>query len=372
MSNTFSKIWILVILIILAVGGIFAWQYFGKQGEEPNTSEVAKDETAGWQTYRSEEYGFEVEYPQRYTVDESFAIEIKGPNDLSIFIQRFDGGLISMGEVIVKEEQLSLADYLDYYYRKTVYENPPSGAYKILEYKDIMNSDYFISIPNKNKDIEIWRQRLTENLEGFESTAYLMDKNKTNTIVRFSWHVISYEHDEIFGEYLLKQFNQILSTFSFFKVGETADWQIYQNEIYGFKVKYPENWKVKSSLTEGIEIKNLASGSYFTIIENKNEKELTLDEWFKELTIINGRPTVKASAQPTFINSIKAYRLDSELESPNPLFEIVGIADSQRRIFTLFAYSGELGNNKILEQMLSTFRFLEAEPIKVLLPKGGK
>ncbi|MDP4007542.1 MAG: PsbP-related protein [bacterium] len=74
MSNTFSKIWILAILILLVVGGIFAWQYFGKQGEELNTSGVTKDETADWQTYRNEEFGFEVGYPTSWKVSEQSGI----------------------------------------------------------------------------------------------------------------------------------------------------------------------------------------------------------------------------------------------------------------------------------------------------------
>lgn len=136
---------------------------------------------------------------------------------------------------------------------------------------------------------------------------------------------------------------------------ETADWKTYRNEEYGFEIKYPEDWEVTGSM----QIKKPNSGSYLEIIKNNNEIGLTLDDWFKILTIVNGRPTTKAGAQPTFINSVKAYRLDSELEPPNPLFEIVGIADTQRRIFTLYAYSGKLSDNETLDQILSTFKFIE-------------
>jgi phosphatidylglycerophosphate synthase len=51
---SFSKIWIVVILIILIVGRIFAWHYFGVSEEEvrvPGKEVVEKDETANWKIY---------------------------------------------------------------------------------------------------------------------------------------------------------------------------------------------------------------------------------------------------------------------------------------------------------------------------------
>ena len=141
---------------------------------------------------------------------------------------------------------------------------------------------------------------------------------------------------------------------------ETTDWLTYRNEEYGFEIKHPANWQV-NSLT--LKIKKPNSDSYLEIIKNENKENLVLDEWFKKVTVINGRPTLKAAAKKVLINNAEAYRLDSDLQPPNYLFEIVGIATPRREIFSLYAYSGELGDNIILENMLSTFKFIEPEKI---------
>jgi len=56
-NKAFSKISLLIILVVVISGGIFLLQYLGTPKEE------VKDETADWGTYRNEEYGYEIKYP---------------------------------------------------------------------------------------------------------------------------------------------------------------------------------------------------------------------------------------------------------------------------------------------------------------------
>ena len=58
MNQAFSKIWILIILIVFIAGGISAWQYLVAPEEE-----VVEDKTVDWNVYQNEEYGFEIKYP---------------------------------------------------------------------------------------------------------------------------------------------------------------------------------------------------------------------------------------------------------------------------------------------------------------------
>ena len=64
MDRAFSKILILVILIALAGGGFFAWQYLGAPEEEE------KDETSNWKTYTNAIHQFEVKYPENWMTRE--------------------------------------------------------------------------------------------------------------------------------------------------------------------------------------------------------------------------------------------------------------------------------------------------------------
>ena len=140
---------------------------------------------------------------------------------------------------------------------------------------------------------------------------------------------------------------------------DISDWEIYEDKRYGFEFKFPKDWKVEL-LAKGIELKSLLSDSKLTILEARNEKGLSLDEWFRKISIVGGRPTINALAVPITLNGYRAYKLDSGLQPPNPSFEVF-IADNQRRIFVLSAYSANLTDSTILNTILLTFRFLASE-----------
>lgn len=60
--STPKAIIIIIVLAVLVVGGIYAYQYW--QGGEVKTPQ--ENETANWQTYKNEEYGFEIDYPETW------------------------------------------------------------------------------------------------------------------------------------------------------------------------------------------------------------------------------------------------------------------------------------------------------------------
>jgi len=86
---------IIVLVAIIAGGGILAYQYYWMPEEKyVEAPPLVKDETADWQTYTNEEYGFEVKYPNNYY------IEVSG--------KREEGGLIyDLLRVAIDKEPLS-------------------------------------------------------------------------------------------------------------------------------------------------------------------------------------------------------------------------------------------------------------------------
>ena len=70
-NQAFSKIWIIVILATIIGGVVLYWNYSGINDKNKINDEISKDENADWETYRNEEYGFEIKYPDNYYIDVS-------------------------------------------------------------------------------------------------------------------------------------------------------------------------------------------------------------------------------------------------------------------------------------------------------------
>ncbi len=144
------------------------------------------------------------------------------------------------------------------------------------------------------------------------------------------------------------------------EVLSTDDWQTYKNEEYGYEFKYPLNWEEKST-----EIINPISGSGILFTIGNNDKKLSLDNWIKGGSIVEGRGTPLALARPVYINGVKVYKSEEpELEKlgpPYPVFELY-ISDKNNNIFGLLAMVSEKPepeDGNILKQIFSTFKFVE-------------
>ena len=85
---------IIIVVAFLLFGGVFGFQYFVMKSEIPNPKSETnsniqnsntQNETAGWKTYKNDEYGFEFKYPSTYKSQE---IPIGTPTGLSVSLPR--------------------------------------------------------------------------------------------------------------------------------------------------------------------------------------------------------------------------------------------------------------------------------------------
>jgi len=258
---TWASVLIMVgAVIIVGTGGYLAYQYFvppAEPDELPATGEEgAADETADWQTYRNEEHGFEFEHLVSYYVI-SFIPEYY-KNKPVIF---------EVVPICIDENQIDGAG-------TPIHLSVTIGSINL--YPDLDLNDYtdsFLNLPSKKyNELDFW---------GDEKMVIEVIKNDLKYRIEIP-NIIgklddTYEHEGICDKegyrdedvnYSSKDIERILNSFKFIEPDETADWQVYQNEEYGFEVKYPNNFTVgeyESSGRDDISFYNKDDGRVFSV-----------------------------------------------------------------------------------------------------------
>lgn len=164
---------------------------------------------------------------------------------------------------------------------------------------------------------------------------------------------------------------------------ETANWKTYKNEVHGFEVKYPQDWKIIEGDGSyfGFEEKdfNVCFGSGCTVpgivielhpnenietfwlwkIIQEGEESPTIKVIQKEIITIGNREITKALLEQA-----------SGWQEWNYLFNSPEIQG-----FTFFSANAEKRDqitcNLIAEKMLSTFRFFKKEKFQIISPAKG-
>lgn len=312
---------------------------------KPGIAEFKKaiNETANWKTYTNAQYGFEIKYPESWYVTRG------------------------------KKTLFECVDITNYN------PVPPSSGSNQITFRIIIsdnqehNSALFFAEGEKSARGN--KGTINEiNVNGIPAVklsdsgdfpeVFIVDDKKTKKLY-ISGFVFAPN-----SENNLSIFNQMLSTFKFIAVDETADWKTYTNKDYGFEIKYPpflsmaENPSavILSNPETGVLVKFSKPDdlNYPDIFIHLRKTEMTPAEWINSTlcqplpsgntlcTVPKAGPisgSVQVQSQGTHFNSVDTFFSNSGI-----LFDV----SLNEKLAELIPQ----GQIDLYNQMLSTFRFL--------------
>lgn len=204
----------IVAIVVVAVAGA-GWWYWNKNyaiGPTPTPTAIP-DETANWKTYTNTQYGFEFKYPNDWILKDGKELGISPMFNYIQITKNLDDNDYERIEFTSSQQDLQTG-------------SNTAGPQIDLGGMKWSSGNFNNGVPGQNAP--------------HDSLALFTKSGST------FYEITLYPNDTAI---VSSDFSQILSTFKF--IGETANWKTYTNTQYGFEVKYPNSYQLRTMPISG-------------------------------------------------------------------------------------------------------------------------
>ncbi len=331
---------IMIITIIMMIGTLFGTigHLISKipcscMTENKEFKKIVRNEIDSWQAYGDEKYNFQVKYPINISDPAISEKENAGKKELQ---KEINFNINDDSRISIYVWNMEASEGNDLAEAKEKYNEVSIGGNYGWQSKQDSNA------VNENKD-----PTAIYSLE-----TYLYSKT----------HIYQIEYRGIYNTENFDLYQKMISTF---EVGEekdeTADWQIYRNEEYGFEFKYPETFNLDTNLILHDWTKDSVTSPgefYYKAGQNrwKNRMVHRVNYTKGDLCISPDDIAPVTDYDLSQINCV-IYQVDSnyviKYSNPDSVDYILGLNKGEV-IFTF-----DKTNDFLFDQILSTFKFTE-------------